>query len=184
MPVLPHAAPVWDVPRTGMRDTGQVSEALRCSDEQRGAEGSWGPTVRGPQHHSLPPPGVLGPSSSCDCDSPSGGGQLPGLGWAGWGCKLVLCCPGVDARVPAALSPLPSLGFWHPRKRSLYFDFYIRYWLVLAVPLPGPSLPFPMCVHPSLLLCRGAVTPQRGRAALPHASPFPALEGTTPCLLV
>lgn len=49
-------------------------------------------------------------------------GQNWGLGSSWW--RSLMTC------VPAALSSLPSLGFWHSRKRSLYFDFYIRYWCV------------------------------------------------------
>lgn len=47
------------------------------------------------------------------------------------------------APVPAVLMPLPLLGFWHSRKRSLYFDFYIRYWTVACCSVafsPRPSV--------------------------------------------
>lgn len=156
-----------------------MSEALHSTDEQHGAEGSWGPTVRGLQHHSLPPPGVLGPSSSCG--SPDGGHQLPGLGGAaGWYCALRGLM--LVFQLHSHLSLLLVSGTQGREASILIFISGIGLCLLcrcLAPPHLSPCASVPLAVQRS-------PDPTEGQGCPPACKPFPSTGGDDslpPCVV-
>lgn len=119
------------------------------------------------------------------CDSPSGGDRLPGLGWAGLGASSWHCAARglmLVFRLHSHLSLLLVSGTQGREVSILIFISGIGLCLLCRCLVP-PLLPH---VRPSLLLCRGAVTPRTGQSCPPACKPSPSTGGDDslpPCVV-